>query len=263
MKKERIHVTSEIRARIKEEMKKNGLKNETVAEYLRIEPGTYSRIINDKIAMTSEHLQGLLKLFGVRENYLLCIDNYRTESDIYETKENQLTEEHRAMIRLLETFGYSFETVELLEITARDLAGFKDMDKELDFIADHVIGCSPSDLINVLNNETINSPVHNVFEMSGGLIEKYLYPHDRTNRKAKVLTFKKGSFKVYPDEEGCYYESVFYISFHVKITKNGELLGYVKDLSDYMNVLNNSTKTLFSSLLEMDKNKYTDYRKIY
>lgn len=109
MKKERVHVTSEMRDRFKAEMKAHKQNGYQVAELLNVEPGTYSRYLRGEIDLSQERLQKLAELWGVRTEYLLCKDDTRTIEEYFKRDDVDITERQRHIWETMTKYGYEFE----------------------------------------------------------------------------------------------------------------------------------------------------------
>ena len=109
MKKERVHVTSEMRDRFKAEMKAHNQSGYQVAELLNVEPGTYSRYIRGEIDLSQDRLQKLADLWGVRTEYLLCKDDIRTIEEYLSRDDVNITERQRHVWETMTKYGYEFE----------------------------------------------------------------------------------------------------------------------------------------------------------
>lgn len=237
MKNKHIAVNSEMRKRIKEEMKRNGQKNADIAEYLRMEPPSFSRILNGRSSLAQEYLKMLVELWDVRSNYLLCIDNFRTDDEIYRRKGEKRTAKTNAVRELLKVIGYETEEVELLVIKPLEMAKLENIDEELAFIEPHII--SDKKLWDYVKKKVYIirddlplplEPCQNTefcFEVSG-VIEKL--------------------------DENCIeyleYEIVQYIGFYSRITENGSLVGYIGSAHSFYDVITDTVESMFKSLLK-------------
>ena len=121
MKKERVIVDEAIRARIKSEMKLHGHTNEFIAEKLDIEPGSYSRKLNGSIALMPHDIKELTSLWGIREEYLLCKDDLRTDKDMIDYFSDLYHEEDSKIIELLNYYGYKFDFKSMIEVRIEDI----------------------------------------------------------------------------------------------------------------------------------------------
>lgn len=109
MKKERVHVTSEMRDRFKTEMKAHKQNGYQVAELLNVEPGTYSRYLRGEIDLSQERLQKLADLWGVRADYLLCKDDSRTFAEYFNRDDINITKRQHHIWDTMTKYGYEFE----------------------------------------------------------------------------------------------------------------------------------------------------------
>lgn len=268
MRNKHIDVTPEMRDRIKAEMKRNKQANTNaeIATILNLTPTQISRILSGKSSCDLDYIKRLAKIWGVRTDYLLCKDDYRTEWDIYEIRREQLSEKNKAVVNLLELYGYEFEMVELLKITSADIARLKDANEELRFIKDYVEGNGKTD-IEVVFKRFVHlksaTNAYHMFELSGGLLKKYLCRSSADLKKCKVIKVANRSLKLLPDDKGVYHEIIGYVDFWTKITLNDELIGYVKNVDDYLGVLSENTNALFSSMVKADRAKMTEWKMIY
>lgn len=121
MKKERVIVDKAIKDRIKSEMKLHGHTNEFIAEKLDIEPGSYSRKLNGNIALMPHDIKALTSLWGIREEYLLCKDDFRTNKDMVEYYSDTYYEEDSRIIDLLNYYGYKFSFKSMVDVRIKDI----------------------------------------------------------------------------------------------------------------------------------------------
>ena len=267
MENKHFDVTPEIKKRIRTEMKKNELTktNESLAYFLDLSSTQVSRILNGQSSCSSEYLDKLAKLWEVRKDYLLCNDDYRTDDDIYAIKGKKLSEKNKAVRQLLELSGYKFEMVELLSITSGDIVRLKDMDGELNFIKEYLEENSKTNIeliFRQLAKRKANASTHHIFQLRGGLLKKYLFNRGADPQKYRTIQTDAGWFKILPDENGVCHEIIGFISFWTRITRNNELIGYVKYLDNYLGILSENTNTLFASMLKADKNMITEWKMI-
>lgn len=268
MRNKHVDVTPEMRDRIRSEMKRNKQTNinEKIGELLNLTSTQVSRILNGKSSCALEYIEKLAKIWGVRTDYLLCEDDYRTEWDIYEVRDKQLSEKNKAVVNLLELYGYRFEMAELLKITSADIARLKDANEELLFIKNYVKGNGKTDIeveFKKIPHRRSDTSSYHIYELTGGILKKYLCRSGTDLKKCKVIEVADHTLKILPDDKGVYHEIIGYVDFWTKITLNGELIGYVKYIDDYLGVLSENTNTLFNSMLKADRFKMTDWKMIF
>lgn len=268
MKNKHVNVTPEMRDRLKAEMKRSKRinTNAKIAELLDLTTTQISRILTGRSSCALEYIERLAEEWEVRTDYLLCKDDYRTIWDIYEVMDDQLSKKNKAVLNLLDLYGYRFEIVELLKITSGDIARLKDANEELRFIKDYVKEENKENIeveIKRPHRRSDNSS-YRIFELTGGILKKYLWRSNVDPAKCKVIKVADHhAIKILPDDKGVYHEIIGYVDFWTKITLNGELIGYVKHIDDYLGVLSENTNTLFNSMLKADRFKMTDWKMIF
>ena len=244
MKNKHYVVTSEMKKRIKNEMKRNGEKNTNISELLSIEPQSFSRILNGNSRLADDYLSDLCKHWGVRKEYLLCNDSVRTENDMFDKEVDEQYDRNKKLIDFLSTIGYEFERVYMLIISPAD-------------IIEHGKYYNIDDLCKVLL-PYVQDTAQN--------IELFI---DRARNMAAIDYgyHEKHWFNVYPDcitklyELNALNEEVqnpivdFYDNFLnscYRISKNGVVVGYLK-LGKFLliaDILERNTENLFTSLLD-------------
>lgn len=99
--------------RFKTEADRNGQYDYQVAEYLNIAPQTYSRFVRGEYPIRNEYVEKLADLWGVRKDYLLCVDDIRTNEEYYDNHYERLSKRQRVIWEALPVYGYEFEYVDL------------------------------------------------------------------------------------------------------------------------------------------------------
>lgn len=106
-------LSPEMRDRFKAEADKNGRYDYQVAEeYLHVTSKTYSAWMRGKNPIGEDYVKKLADLWGVRENYLLCIDDIRTDTEYYDAYHKNLSNRQRAIWEALPVYGYEFEYID-------------------------------------------------------------------------------------------------------------------------------------------------------
>lgn len=105
-----IFITAEQEERIKSELKNAGLKRKDLASLFFCDPATVNRMLNsknDRQGLSLDRLEALADRLGVRKEWLLCEDNYRTEKDWADGTGYIRIEKYTEMIAFLKTMGVS------------------------------------------------------------------------------------------------------------------------------------------------------------
>ena len=241
MKKKPIRVTSIMKERIRAEMKRNHQTDQDMADMLYITRQQYSRIINGKYQLAPEHLKKLLSTWGVRENYLLGIDSVRSDEEMWNAKDESRSALIRSEDEFLKALGIKTEWCELVHFKISELIRLRksglDIDKMILFIDSYI--CEPRENW-IRFMELLYEPYDNhdyYFLTSGLLIE------DLTEL---IMEEEPGSdLELYEK----IYEYAFYTS---KIEIDGVLIGYCS--SDFYNIIADTVKSLFSSLMNAKMN---------
>ena len=238
MKNERIRVTSEMRDRFTEERKRHNQKQKDVAEYLNVEPGTYSRYLRGEIDLSPETLRKLCILWGVREDYLLCNDNDRTKEDIINNANDTLNEKERLFYYLLDSFGYDTDFVRFFIVSPAEMANTEYCGL-FDFIEPHIH--TRRDIWEVFKN-TVRDSSDYINHYSS---QWFLVDHNFMDRGFSAFASEKMSN-----------DDFNFILNHthvcVKISKNGKLVGYIKrrNMYDIESILENSLTNLCETLFD-------------
>lgn len=241
MKNERIHVTSEMSKRFKQEMRDHGQKGYDIAKHLCVEPGTYSRYLTGKIDLYPETLQKLSDLWGVRKNYLLCKDDIRTNGSFYSQKIADKAARDIAIMNLLKASGYNIELVELLAISPRDISEFYDMTVETEFIEPYIIG--NNDLWEFVKRTARDLKADKLAPFSDS---KFCFELSKGFIKNQIEDIKEDP------ETGAYpfYDIFDYVDDYARITENSALIGYVRDYRKIFNLMSKTAVSLFTAWLE-------------
>lgn len=96
--------------RLKELAREHHYKNSQMMSFLGYEnEKTVSALYSGRQKIKSDHIKDLANLFGVRENYLLCVDDWKTEDDMISKIHIKDIEEYRIKIDYLRSLGLQIE----------------------------------------------------------------------------------------------------------------------------------------------------------
>ena len=140
MKNERSDITV-YGKRIKEEARKHGLTNDAMADLLHYSSGKQiSPIYSGKQELSSDRFATLSKAWGLRENYLRCIDDWETDEDMQNATHSSTLNEYKKEIEYLQTIGLSLQpSVYWIASTSDLYYGYWDMEKHLTDEAKRII----------------------------------------------------------------------------------------------------------------------------
>lgn len=248
MKNEHVSVNSEMKKRIKDEMRRNGQKNTDIAEYLRMEPGSFSRILNGRAPLAQEYLKMLVELWDVRSNYLMCIDNYRTDDEIFKRRGEKRTAKTNAARELLKVIGFEIEEVELLVINPVEIANMEYIDEELAYLEPHII--HDKNLWETVKKKAYSIRDGERFEIYRNL--EFCFEVSDVIKKI---------------DEGCIeyleYEISDYVGFYSRITENGSLVGYIRNTNSLYSVITDTVESMVKSLLKSNTFEITKNLSIF
>ena len=240
MESRQIPISAEMKQRIKKEMAIHGQKNRDIADYLCMQPQSFSRIICGRALCAYEYLQRLANLWGIRENYLLCKDNIRTDNEFLIKIGSERTEKNMAISNLLKAYGYNIETVYLLAVSALDLSTLYFMDDELSFISQHIVSNtelweSITERAHVMkNNRECDKELFDdekyYFEISDALVEKIKAEED-------VLLDT---------------DILEYVDVLTRIRKDGTLVGYIEKENSILKMMSDNAAQLFDSVIKIN-----------
>ncbi len=96
--------------RLKSEAQKRGYTNDKMAELLNYSCGKQiSPIYSGTHKLSDDRFKILSEEWGLREEYLRCLDDWETDSDMWDAFHNSDLEEFRKAIEYLKTIGLSLE----------------------------------------------------------------------------------------------------------------------------------------------------------
>lgn len=243
MKNKHYVVTSEMKKRIKDEMKLNGEKNTDISELLSIEPQSFSRILNGNSRLADDYLSVLCKHWGVRKEYLLCMDSIRTESDMFDNEIDEQYDRTKKLIDFLGAMGYEVDSMHMLIISPADIVAYGSY-------------CTVGELIELV--------IHYAYG-AAEKIERFI-DAARDMAVTDYGYYKKHWFNISPDIIPKLYELEkngkltndcmdFWLDcLHrcYRISKRGVVLGYLERTSflEITDILERNTENLFASLLD-------------
>lgn len=247
MKKKPIRVTPIMKERMRAEMKRNHQTDQDVADILYICRQQYSKILNGHYKLVPEHLKKLLSIWGVRESYLLGIDSFRTEEEMWNKRSEARKESIVAALSLLNSVGLDFESCEMISFKLPDIQHLRkcglDTKKLVSAIDPYI--CEPRDSWEIFKNEieslTDDNPAYwqeHLF-LTNGLFEAAM--------KAK-LPLAQGRDNVHWND--------FVVASsqnYSKIIVDGEFIGYTRKFYEDMDIIIDTVKNLANSLIEIEK----------
>lgn len=106
-----ITLNPTIQARIVNEIKAAGMSQKEMAQKIPIHPKYLSAILNGKKSVNISLIDRIGEELELRTKYLLCEDDYRTESELMAATGLNLSEDYKTMIAFLESIGIDVEIV--------------------------------------------------------------------------------------------------------------------------------------------------------
>ena len=103
--KRKIKITSEIQERIVTETKRAGYTQKELAKQIPIDSKYLSPLLNGHREMSLDIFSRISAILDVRIEYLMCIDNIRTENEYEGLCGYENIRAHNAMISFLESIG--------------------------------------------------------------------------------------------------------------------------------------------------------------
>ena len=103
------NISKECGKRLKECIKESGMTSKELAENCNYVPQYISQIINGKRNMSLQAAKSFAKVLSVREEYLLCEDDYKTDSDILVDNNNPTSFYLSTAYRYLTSIGQDIE----------------------------------------------------------------------------------------------------------------------------------------------------------
>lgn len=100
--------------RLKQLAKENGLTRDEMGIILNFSPGHITRFYNGEYELPEDSAEKLSKLWGIRKEYIQCIDDFRTDEEIYKYSNETSIKEMQAAINYLETLGLVLRPCTLL-----------------------------------------------------------------------------------------------------------------------------------------------------
>lgn len=94
-----------IKDRINSEIKESGYTQKEVAERIPIHPKYFSAIMNGHKSVSMDILDRIADILAVRTEYLLCEDNYRTDSELLTITGIHNHQNYRNLIDFLDSIG--------------------------------------------------------------------------------------------------------------------------------------------------------------
>ena len=102
---EKITVTKEMKGRIVDETRAQGMKLKELADAISYHSKYLSNILNGHTEASSSIIYSIADALGVRIEYLLCIDNIRTENDFAELYGHENIRAHNCTLDYLNSLG--------------------------------------------------------------------------------------------------------------------------------------------------------------
>ena len=247
MKKKPVRVTPIMKDRIRAEMKRHNQKDQDIADILYITRQQYSRIINGKYQLMPEHLNKMVSIWGVRENYLLGIDAVRSEEDMMKKRDESRSAMSKAERDFLKAIGINVEWCELVHFRISEIIKDKetglDIDRMISFFDPYI--CEPRENWNRFKNllDKMVQTYDSFYDRDFYFITSGLILVDINDIMMEVEEF--GS-------DAQFYEKIDKFPFYTyKIEIDGTLIGYCS--LNYNDVIANTVKALFSSLIDARK----------
>ena len=231
MKNERVRVTAEMRDRIKDEINKCPLKEYEIAEtVLYCRPGTFSRYLTGEITIHLDDIRKLAELWNVRKEYLLCMDNIRTDDEFTERLlGGGLSKRQRAIWNALQIYGYEFEYITEIAITPAQLHDIADTDNALNELSKCILS-QPGEWEQF--KEAVNNPKSTIYNV------KHVFMIEEGNCELIELT-----------------AFVNYLDNYVKISRNDVCYGFMNSIDfvkavEFMEI---SVSNLFDTFLYINR----------
>ena len=248
MKKKPIHVTPIMKERIRAEMKRNHQTDQDIADILYITRQQYSRIINGKYQLMPEHLKKMLSVWGVRENYLLGVDSFRSENEIWKKRSEERKESVAATLNLLNTLGIDFESCEMISIKLPEIQYFKRHGLNIDMLISSIDPyiCEPRD-----SWETFKNGIENIKDDNPAYWQEHLFITDGLFEAAMNASLSLSQ------DSNAHWNDVIVASTGVysKIIVDGKFIGYSRKFYEDMDIIIDTVKSLANSLIDIEKRK--------
>lgn len=108
--------------RVKHEAQNKGYTNQDIADLLHYSSSKQiSPFYSGRQQFSDGQLEILSNALGVRKNYLLCMDNYRTDNDVIEGETELLKSKYQYTFSFLRSIGFVVEYVISDNLTPRDI----------------------------------------------------------------------------------------------------------------------------------------------
>ena len=131
--------------RLKYEAKKRGLSNQDVADLIGYSSGKQiSPIYSGKKTLSEDQVSILCKAWGLRKEYLLCLDDWKTDSEVMENAKIEDVKNFAACRNYLETLGFVIRPYLMTRLPAMHIRRHWDFLKS--FLTDETIQSILSDL---------------------------------------------------------------------------------------------------------------------
>lgn len=247
MKKKPIRVTPIMKERMTAEKKRNNQTDQDIADILFISRQQYSRIINGKYNLAPEHLNKLLSVWGVRENYLLGIDSFRSEEDMWNKRSKARNESTGAALNLLNTLGFDFESCEMISIKLPQIQFYKksglDIERLISAIDPFI--CEPRE-----NWEAFKEKIRDMNENEPDFWQEHLFITDGLLEASmkSILPLSQGI-------DNAHWNQAIFVStaFYSKIMIDNKFIGYSRKFHEDMNIIIDTVKSLANSLIDNEK----------
>lgn len=123
-----VEIKKEIGARLKKEAGLHNLKRSEMRELLAYEKEeSVSAVYSGKQTPTPDKIKKLAETWGLRENYLICADDWRTEDDKLSALHAENTKEYRVVIDFFRYIGVNLELAPFMTIPVPLLLSHKDV----------------------------------------------------------------------------------------------------------------------------------------
>lgn len=247
MKKKPIRVTPIMKKRMTAEKKRNNQTDQDIADILFISRQQYSRIINGKYNLAPEHLNRLLSVWGVRENYLLGIDSFRSEKDMWNKRSEARNESIVAALKLLNSVGMDFESCEMISIKLPQIQFYKkgglDIERLISAIDPFI--CEPRE-----NWEAFKEKIRDMNENEPDFWQEHLFITD-----GLLEASMNSSLPLSQGMDNAHWNEVIFVStaFYSKIMIDNKFIGYSRKFSEDMNIIIDTVKSLANSLIDNEK----------
>lgn len=260
---EKQMLSSKRGARLRELIKENKEKQETIALYLGYAKESISRFCTGKQLLPDSAAETLAKRWNIREEYIKCIDDFKTDLDLLNCAEIQNRDNFLCQKKYLETLGFNFSLTYTLSCYKTGVYRHKEAllpflreDSYDEVIHDTDFLLSPKDFFEKCHSEYccyfLRKPLDKAIEQKIGSLHKETIFHD--DPRYEWMT---DSYFISSDESPIYQNCEFDVSYSV--IYNGKHIGTfdLREIQELFKIIDAYTKFTIETLL-IDKRMLCD-----